>query len=253
MLENKPFLLPGSSAHACLLLHGLGGGVYEMQWLGQHLNGLGLTVQSVLYPGHDIPGKKMPRSQWQDWYAHIVETYLTLSQSYGQVSLVGFSTGCLLGLNLAMQHPAFKLVMMAPYFGLKHEWYYGLPLEVYINTLGYLIPDVPRLRLPIADPMVEKQARKAAFFSTFNLDAVRSAIELMNQVQPRLSSLQNPTLILQSPKDTVVDPASASVLYEQLGSAEKVLIWLKDSDHVITLDRERNEVFRAVGEFLQGH
>jgi carboxylesterase len=250
MLENKPFLLPGSSTHACLLLHGLGGGVYEMQWLGQHLNGLGLTVQSVLYPGHDTPSKKMPRSQWQDWYAHILETYLTLSKTYEQVSLVGFSTGCLLGLNLAMQQPTFKLVMMAPYFGLKYEWYYGLPLKVYINTLGYVIRDLPRLRLPISDPSTEKLARKAAFFSTFNLDAVRSAIELMGLVQPKLSSIQNPMLIVQSRKDTVVNPASASMLYEQISSTDKQIFWLKDSDHVITLDKERNDVFRAVGKFL---
>jgi carboxylesterase len=250
MLENKPFLLPGSSTHACLLLHGLGGGAYEMQWIGQHLNGLGLTVQSVLYPGHDQRAKKMPRSHWQDWYAHIVDSYLALSQSHEQVSLVGFSTGCLLGLNLAMQHPTFKLVMMAPYLGLKHEWYYGLPLEAYINTLGYVIRDVPRLRLPISDPIIEKLARKAAFFSTFSLDAVRSAIELMEQVQPKLSSLNNPMLIVQSKKDTVVDPASASILYQQISSTDKQLFWLKDSDHVISLDRERNEVFRVVGEFL---
>lgn len=250
MLENKPFLLPGSSTHACLLLHGLGGGVYEMQWLGQHLHALGLTVQSVLYPGHDKPGKKMPRSRWQDWYAHILENYLALSQTYKQVSVVGFSTGCLLGLNLAMEHSTFKLVMMAPYFGLKHEWYYGFPLEFYINTVGYIIRDLPRLRLPISDPDTEKLARKATFFSTFNLDAVRSAIELMGQVQPKLPSLTNPILIVQSHKDTVVDPASASILYEQISSTQKQLLWLQASDHVITLDRERNEVFRAVGEFL---
>jgi carboxylesterase len=250
MLENKPFLLPGSSTHACLLLHGLGGGVYEMQWLGQHLNALGLTVQSVLYPGHDRPCKKMPRSQWQDWYAHILENYLALSQTYEQVSVVGFSTGCLLGLNLAMEHSTFKLVMMAPYFGLKHEWYYGFPLEFYINTVGYVIQDLPRLRLPISDPDTEKLARKAAFFSTFNLEAVRSAIELMARVRPKLHTLSNPMLIVQSHKDTVVDPASASILYEQISSTQKQMLWLQASDHIIPLDRERNEVFRAVGEFL---
>jgi carboxylesterase len=140
--------------------------------------------------------------------------------------------------------------MMAPYFGLKHEWYYGLPLEVYINTLGYIVRDLPRLRLPIADPETEKLARKAVFFSTFNLDAVRSAIELMGQVQPKLSNLHNPILIVQSPKDTVVDPNSASLLYRQIGSTDKQLFWLEDSDHVIALDRERDEVFRVVGEFL---
>jgi carboxylesterase len=81
---------------------------------------------------------------------------------------------------------------------------------------------------------------------------VRSAIELMRQVQPKLSSLNNPMLIVQSHKDTVVDPASASILYQHISSTQKQLLWLKESDHVITLDRERNEVFRAVGEFLAG-
>lgn len=248
-LENKPFFLKGDPSHACLMLHGLGGGVYEMQLLGESLNRQGLTVQGILYPGHDRLGR-MPRSCWQDWYAHSLETYRTLAQTYEQVSVIGFSTGCPLGLYLASENPVYKLVMLAPYFRLRSEWYYGLSLEAYINAFGWLITDVPRIGLPIFDLKMQQQAIGAAFFRNFNIGSVRSAMELIEQVKPRLPAIRNPMLIMQSRKDHVVDPAGASYLYEQVSSTEKKLRWLENSDHIITLDRDRQEVDRTVGEFM---
>lgn len=220
-----------------------------MQTLGERLHQQGLTVQGILYPGHDRPGN-MPRSRWQDWYAYSVETYKTLAQTYEQVSLIGFSTGCPLGLNLAAEYPVHRLVMLAPYFRLRSRWYYGLPLEAYVQTLGRLIPDVPRRGLPIFDPIMQRQAVDAAFFQTFNMASVRSAMELIEQVKPKLPTIQNPTLIIQSRLDRVVDPAGASYLYDRLGASEKRLLWLEKSDHIITLDRERETVYQAVGEFM---
>jgi carboxylesterase len=250
VLENKPFFLNGNCSHACLMLHGLGGGGYEMQLLGEDLNRRGLTVQGILYPGHDKPEKKMPRSRWQDWYAHSVETYRTLAQTYDRVSLIGFSTGCPLGLYLASEHPVHQLAMLSPYLWLESKWYYGLSLETYINTLGWLIQDVPRLGLPIFDPAMQQQAISASFFRTMNIPTVKSAMALIEQVKPRLAAIRNPMLIVQSRKDNVVDPAGASYLYEHIGSAEKQLRWLENSDHDITLDREREQVFQWVGEFM---
>jgi carboxylesterase len=250
MLSNQPFFLPGDTDHACLLLHGLGGGVYEMQGLGLYLHELGLTVQGILYPGHDQPARRMPQSSWRDWMEHIEAVYQALAQNYPRVSLIGFSTGCPLALYLAAHHPVFKLVMLAPYLQLRSVRYLGWPLETYISTLSWLIRDVPRFRLPTFDTVLEKEARAVAFFRTFNLAAVRSAMELIEQVKPHLANIQNPTLIVQSLRDTVVDPAGAAFLYEELGACEKEQCWLKTSDHILTLDTERDEVFQLIGEFL---
>jgi carboxylesterase len=249
-LENKPFFLNGDPSHACLMLHGLGGGGYEMQFLGEVLNKRGLTVQGILYPGHDKLSPKMPRSRWQDWYAHSLETYRTLAQTYERVSLIGFSTGCPLGLYLASEHPVHKLVMLSPYLWLESKWYYGLSLEAYINLFGWLIQDVPRLGLPIFDPVMQQQAIAASFFRTMNIAAVKSAMELIEQVKPRLSAIKSPMLIVQSRQDNVVAPEGASYLYEHIGSVEKMLHWIENSDHVITLDRDREQVYQWVGEFM---
>jgi carboxylesterase len=64
MLKNEPFLLEADDEQVCLLLHGLGGGAYEMQLLDEYLHRKGLSVQTINYPGHDHPAPRMPASTW---------------------------------------------------------------------------------------------------------------------------------------------------------------------------------------------
>jgi carboxylesterase len=250
MLSNEPFLWRGRGDHACLLLHGLGGGVYELQWLAERLLAAGLTVQGFNYPGHDRPAHRMPPSRWTEWYGRALEHYLALRQEYPRVSLVGFSTGCLLALHLAFAHPIHKLVLLAPFFAIRHRWYYLFRPEQYLNSLGWLLEEVPRFRLPIRDGDVRALAERVAYLRSFNLTAVRSALELIERVRGEVASIQVPTLILQPRQDTVVDPDQAAWLYRELGSAEKTLHWLERSDHVLTLDCERETVFAQVCAFL---
>lgn len=250
LLYNRPFLWHGTADHACLLLHGLGGGVYEMQLLGAYLHGLGLTVQGINYPGHDASALWMPNSSWHDWFDHIVTAYEQLEQTHQKVSVIGFSTGCPLGLHLAATFPIEHLVLLCPYVAIRYQWFHVLPAEALVFSLGYLINHVPRWRLPIRDPMMESAARDVAFFRSFNLTAVRSAIDLIEQVKQELTEIEVPTLILQAKQDTIVDPAGAVYIYQRLSSPQKRLLWLDESDHIIPLDLERELVFAEVADFL---
>ena len=249
-LSNQPFLLESTGDRACLLLHGLGGGVYEMQLLGEYLHKRGLAVQGINYPGHAEIMPKMPASKWREWYEHIEETYQKLSLKYASVSVVGFSAGCPLALYLAATNPVEKLISLSPFLAIKHEWYYLLKPETYLASVGRLINDVPRLRLPINDKVMRKAAEEAAFFKTFNLPTVKSALELINAIKPLLPQIEVPTLIIHSLKDSVVDPNGAKIIYQQLGSKEKKLCWLEKSDHIILLDVERDRVTQEINNFL---
>lgn len=251
-LSNQPFITHGNRGHMCLFLHGLGGGLYEMQPLAETLQRQGYSTCGILYPGHDQPVAKMPASRWQDWYAHVETTYDDLVEIYDNISLIGFSTGCVLALYLALSNPEESLkslVLMAPYIRIRR---YPLlpPAEPLVFSLGYLIRNLPRLTLPIKDKEMRKAAKDAAFFQTFNLDAVRSASELIQRLKPIVHRVDVPTLIFQSKADSVVDPPGAQWLYDQLGSTQKYLEWLERSNHIIPLDVEREVVFQRTQAFL---
>jgi carboxylesterase len=253
MLTNQPFFLTGSTQAdtACLLLHGLGGGVYEMELLGQFLHRQGFTVQGISYPGHDRAATKMPASTWQQWFSHILNTYLHLTQHYRQVNVIGFSTGCPLGLHLATLQPVHKLVLLSPYLAIRYQWYYLLPPEAYLYAFGWLVEDLPRLSLPIRDRETRTAAERVFFFKTFNLAAVRSAAQLIDIVKPQVPSITAPTLIIQPSQDSVVAPWGAEWLYNNIGAVQKKLHWLEQSDHICPLDLEREQVFSLVGNFCK--
>ncbi|BAC89950.1 gll2009 [Gloeobacter violaceus PCC 7421] len=250
MLENKPFFLKASAERVCLLLHGLGGGPYEMQPLAESLYAQGLSVLAVAYPGHDKPARRMPASTWPEWYGHIEATYRKLAGAFASISVVGFSTGCPLALHLAAHWPVAKLVLISPFVSVRHRWFYLLPPEAYLYSVGRLLPQVPRRRLPVRDRAMREAAEQAAYYRTFNLCAVRSALALVGTVKAELSLVRSPLLILQSRRDSVVAPSGAEYIYRRVRSRVRQLHWFDKSDHILPLDLERKEVYERVGRFL---
>lgn len=254
MLSNEPFFLRGDRGDRVVLcLHGLGGGPYEMQPIAQDLFEQGWDVQAIAYPGHDRPVSWMPDSRWEDWYAHAERTYRALTKHYDRVVLLGFSTGCPLALHLAAQNPSpalDRLILLAPFLAIKRQLGIVQP-EWLVHSIGHLLPAVPRTQLAIRDRPMRDAAEAACYFKSFNLSAVRSALALIDQVRGELGAIACPTLILQSKGDTVVDPSGAIALHRALGSPDKQLHWLTRSDHIITLDVEREVVRDRIRHFLR--
>ncbi|HEY9685876.1 MAG TPA: alpha/beta fold hydrolase [Coleofasciculaceae cyanobacterium] len=256
MLSNEPYYLKAGmdSDEAFLMLHGLGGGVYEMSPLARELHAAGHSVMAFNYPGHDVPAQRMPDSQWQDWYGSAETAYRELAAQHQHVSIIGFSTGCVLGLRLAsefMRHqPVHRLILLSPFLKVRMQWYYLLTPEFYVRRFGRMLRDVPRSRLPINDPEMERLARRSCYFQTFNLPSVLSALDLIEEVHPELPRIDTPTLIVQSRRDRIVCPSGAETLMQRLGSVHKQVHWLENSDHVLLLDTERETVTRHIRNFI---
>lgn len=245
MLSNEPFLFNNSADQACLLLHGLGGGVYEMSLLGLFLHEAGYTVQAFNYPGHELGSGRMPPSTWEQWYEAVESNYQQLYQTYGAVSVIGFSTGCPLALYLASHYPVKNLVLLSPFVAIKKPWFSPFKPEKYL-FLRRVLKEVPRIN-PFSN---QGKSRDYLGFETFNLESVQSALDLIDLVKVRLDKIDVPTLIIQSPYDSVVESIGASFLYDNLASQIKKLILLEKSDHIITLDIEKERVFEEVQQFL---
>jgi carboxylesterase len=239
---------PPDPPGACLLLHGLGGGPYESAPLFDAIEGAGLPVDAPTYPGHGGPGPHMPRSTWPEWFEVVVDCFDRLAERYGKVAVVGFSTGGTLALHLAANRPVDRLGLMAPFLAVRRRWYYGLPPEFYLGTLGRVVRRLPRRKSAVTDPLLRAEVERQIAFRTFSLDAARSAVELIRIVRREAPGITAPTLIVQSRRDSIVDPLGARWLSHHLGTPEDRLrvVWLDRSDHLLAIDVEREAVIREV-------
>jgi carboxylesterase len=251
-LHNRPVLLEGGE-HACLLLHGFGGGAYELLWLAEDLHRAGLTVQTLNYPGHDVKADIMPVCTWEEWYAHVREAYRGLRDRASRVSIVGLSTGCPLALQLALDEPVDRLVLISPFLALKRQWFHLLPLETFAPLVEKLQPIIRRQGPDIRNSAMARFAWQYTHLTTFRVSALRSALALIRQLKPRLPEITSPTLIFQSSSDEVVDPSGARLLMKNLGSTKKEVHWLSRSNHVLTLDYEMDFVTEKTLDFLLGN
>lgn len=239
-----------------LLLHGLGGGPYELQPLSSALQDAGLTTIAPALPGHDTDGPIMPSSTWEQWKAHAQLEFSKLHERLTPTAIVGFSTGATLALDLAADHPerVSRLVLICPFLAIRHYWFYGWRPEQYLRApWGQWVEHVPRRPPAARDPEARKQVEKAAStrYRTFNLDATRSALSLIRHVRDRVGRVTSPTLVAQATLDTVVQPEQADWLIQHLGSTRKELVWLERSDHLAAWDLDRALLIGRVLSFLQ--
>jgi esterase/lipase len=57
---------------------------------------------------------------------------------------------------------------------------------------------------------------------------------------------------MHSRTDDFVPSDSMPNIYQALGSSQKEMLWIEESDHVMTVDVAAKEVFRAVSSFISG-
>jgi carboxylesterase len=239
----------------CLVIHGLGGGPYELEPLIAGLKREGWNVMAPVLPGHGEPGERMPDSCWPDWIEAVERAHgqlITASGGQGsRLLVVGFSTGGTLALELALRRPVGRLVLLAPFLEIKYMGLLPVRPEATLAALARVLPDLPRRPPAVRDPAMRAWAQARERYKTFSLNATLSALELIEQLRPRIAAIQVPALIQQGRLDQVVEPQGAQWLHDRIGSAWKKLSWYEKSDHLLALDREREAVVTEALAFAQ--
>jgi carboxylesterase len=236
---------------SCLVLHGLGGGRYELGPLIEALEADGLGVEAPTLPGHERKGPIMPASNWRDWATVSEAAFDALAAGRGPVVVIGFSTGGTLALRLATRRPVARMVLLAPFLAIRFTGLIPLRPANYLKYIAAIIPNLPRRPPAVRDPLMRRWAYDHDGFRTFNLHSAISALELIDEVKSLVSGITTPTLIIQGQLDTVVEPINARWLHRQLGAASKALVSLPRSDHLIALDRDRHAAIMATLEFVR--
>lgn len=236
----EPFLLPGGPV-GCLLVHGFTASPQEMRGLGEHLAGRGLTALGVRLFAHGTRLEDMLRARWQDWHGAVEDGYHVLRGRCPHVVVVGLSLGGALGLILAASREVAGVAALATPYSMDHD-----PRYRWLPLLARLIRFKPKGPSDFKDPQA---AAARVAYDAYPLRAFLEVDRTLRAMRACLPAVQAPALLMHSRQDTFVPPSSMTAIHDRLGSADRTTRLVSDSNHVITCDRARLEVFEAVAGF----
>lgn len=233
--ESDVAVLPGAEpqswaggAAGALVIHGFTGCPQSMRSLAQAFADAGFTTELPRLPGHGTTIQDMLTTSWEDWSSAVDAAYQDLAARCESVVVAGLSMGGTLAVWLCAQHPEIA----------------GC---VAINAAVMPQPELAELLVPLLE------AGEETFDAVGNDIAKEGVVELaydrtplaplaslgaaIDDLQPRLAAIRCPVLILTSPQDHVVPPASSDHLAAGVsGPVERIS--LERSYHVATLDHD---------------
>ncbi|TDX48038.1 alpha/beta hydrolase [Orenia marismortui] len=236
----QPFFFKGND-EACLLIHGFTGSAGHMRYLGEFLNQEGgYTISAPLLPGHGTSVEDMEKRDWQEWIDYVKKEYKQLKEEYNKVYVMGLSMGGIISLILAEEYNVGKVIPIAA------------PIKIY-SKLAYLTPVLKyfkRFKGSKAEILQSDQDDYDVYYGATPISTVPSLLKLMKIARKNLTKITVPTLIIQSKNDRTVKPISAEIIYKNISSQDKDILWLDNAGHVCTISDEKEIIHQQVLSFL---
>ena len=237
--NSQPFLLQGNEV-GILLLHGLTATPFEVRGFGEDLHQLGYTVSGILLPGHGTSPDDLNRVTWHDWLNSVTEAYQQLKKTCQHVFIGGESTGGLLSLYLASQHPDIVGVLTyAP--AIKLNLNFPDMVKLYVGSL--FMPSVPK-----ADIDTDSTWQG---YPVNPLKGVIQLIRLQKATLKRMHLIQQPVLVVQGRHDTTTHPTCGEIILSKVQSRLKKHYWMDESSHVVLLNEESPRITELSLEFIR--
>lgn len=241
--EAEPFSFERGSTGA-LLVHGFTSTPFEVRELGERLADAGITAFGPTLPGHRTTPENLARTTWRDWFAATQAGIAKLKSDVDEVFVMGISAGAALALHAAAHDPTLAgVVALGTIIRIR-----GMNPRL-LRLLARIHPfQTKRGGSSISDP---KARARHPSYTRVPLKAVASLAEFLRHLQDDLPEVRAPTLLLHARYDSVAPPADVALILDRLGSRRKSAIWIENSDHIITEDFSKEQVFRHAIEFVQ--
>lgn len=238
--QPSPFTFEAGK-RAILLLHGFTGNSADVRMLARFLEKKGYTSHAPQYKGHAVPPEELVKYGPDDWWDDVLEGYNHLKElGYDEIAVGGLSLGGVFSLKVGYTLPVMGIIPMCAPVNIRGEE------EMHRGVLEY----ARKYKRHEKKPEAEIEEEMKAFEGT-PLPTIRQLQQFNKEVGSNIDMIYAPTFVVQSRHDEMIDPNSANIIYEEVQSDLKELKWYEESGHVITLDKERDQLHEDVYAFLE--
>jgi carboxylesterase len=236
----KPFTFEAGS-RAVLLLHGFTGNSSDVRMLGRFLEKKGYTSHAPHYKGHGVPPEELVHTGPEDWWQDVINGYEHLkNKGYEEIAVAGLSLGGVFSLKLGYTVPVKGIVPMCAPMYIKSE-------EVMYKGVVEYAREFKKFEGKPED-QIEKEVEE---FKKTPMNTLEALQALIAEVRENVDMIYSPTFVVQARNDHMINTDSANIIYNEVESEEKDLKWYENSGHVITLDKEKEQLHEDVYQFLE--
>lgn len=238
--QPQPFTFE-AGPRAVLLLHGFTGHSADVRMLGRYLEKRGYTSHAPIYRGHGLPPEDLIQSTPDEWWEDVLEAYQHLKGlGYREIAVSGLSLGGVLGLKLAYTEQTKAVIPMCSPMFFDNETQL---------TKGFRLFAKEYKQLERKDDHVIEQELDTLLTNSKPLFKQLGAF--ITEVKNEVDTIYTPTMVVQARKDQMINTDSANYIYENVEAEHKTIKWYEESGHVITMGKEKEQVFEDIYQFLE--
>jgi carboxylesterase len=240
-LVPKPFTFKGGN-RAVLMLHGFTGNSADVRMMGRFLSEKGYTCHAPIYKGHGVEPEELVHTGPDDWWQDVTKAYEYLkNEGHDEIAVVGLSIGGVFSLKLGYTVPVKGIVPMCAPMYIKSE-------EVMYRGVLAFAREYKKLEGK-TDDQIESEMKE---FEKTPMNTLKATQELIADVRANVDMVYAPLFVVQARHDHMINPDSANIIYNTAESIQKDLKWYEESGHVITFDKEKDQLHEDVYAFLEG-
>lgn len=240
LTQPKPFTFEGGK-RAVLLLHGFTGTTADVRMLGRFLEKHGYTSHAPLYRGHGVPPEELVDYSPADWWKDVMRGYDQLrAMGHKEIAVAGLSLGGVFSLKLGYTVPVKGIVPMCAPMYIKSE------KIMYKGVLAYA-REYKRLERK-SQEQIEQEMEQ---FQKRPMETLKALQDLIGDVREQIKQVDVPVFVVQARHDEMINTDSANIIHDSVRTNDKRLRWYEESGHVITTDKERDQLHEDILTFLE--
>ncbi|WP_053360529.1 carboxylesterase [Bacillus sp. FJAT-27251] len=239
-LVPKPFTFKAGK-RAVLMLHGFTGNSADVRMMGRFLQEKGYTCHAPIYKGHGVPPEELVHTGPEDWWQDVTNAYEFLkNEGHDEIAVVGLSLGGVFSLKLGYTVPVKGIVPMCAPMYIKSEE------TMYKGVLAYA-REYKKLEGK-SDEQIQSEMEE---FEKTPMGTLKALQGLISDVRNNVDMVYAPTFVVQARHDNMINTDSANIIYNEVEAVHKEIKWYEESGHVITFDKEKDQLHEDVYAFLE--